>query len=134
MMAADLVLARAIVQFETFVSEPHDPPCGYRLDIQQLWVTCSGDHEITPERLFGCSNPGVVISIDMDDPEQPFLASLGPWELMRSNSLVDLYETTVDTLIPTVLVATLHLHMFGVPCWEECSLCEDFEENEESEE
>jgi hypothetical protein len=122
---ADVIRTKAEQQFLAFVSLPHETPYGYRLDTYQLWPACDGNHMTSPERPFGCVNPGIVIGIDTDDPEQPFIASLGPWELMRSDNLFHLYDLTVETLVPVVLTASLHLHVLGYPCHESCCCDED---------
>jgi hypothetical protein len=116
--------------FLALVSKPHPHPFGYRLDTYQVWPTCDGEHEITPKRLFGCVNPGIVITVNPDDdPEQPFVASLGPWELMRSDDLAHLYDLTVDTLAPAVMTASIHLHFLGYPC-HECCECDELDDVE----
>lgn len=124
------VLSDARDTFTAFVSHPHSHPYSYRLDTWQLWPTCDGRHRMTKKRPFGCVNPGIFIMIDLDNgPETPFCAMLGPWPLMYSGDLEYLFDLTVERLAPAVMVASVHLHTLGFPCYEECSACcEDLEE------
>jgi hypothetical protein len=128
----DTVRSQAEEQFLTFVSQPHRYPFGYRLDTFQLWTLCDGSHRVTAEHRFGCINPGVHIEIDLFDPAEPFVCSLGPWTLMTSADLPTLYEITVETIIPTVAAALIHLHTLGWPCHETCD-CDPEEDDEELE-
>lgn len=125
----DIARTKAEVQFLAFISEPHPTPFSYRLDTWQLWPECDGNHQASPQHPFGCINPGIVVTVNPDeDPEQPFVATLGPWELMRSDDLAHLYDLTVDTLAPAVMTASLHLHLLGFPCHEDCCSCDPVDE------
>lgn len=106
------------------------PRVGYRIDTWQIWPTCDGNHTITPERPYGCTNPGIFITID-DDPREPFVAMLGPWELMRSSDLMALYVATITSLVPVVMTASFHLHLLGFPCHDACTSCEEPEDNDD---
>lgn len=123
------VMTAARDAFTAFVTQSHSHPYSYRLDTWQIWPTCDGKHRVTKKRPFGCVNPGIVIVIDVEDGEGPFCAMLGPWPLMYSDDLEHLFDLTVETLAPAVMAASVHLHVLGFPCYEECSACcEDLEE------
>jgi hypothetical protein len=94
----------------------------YRLDTWQIWPICKGEHPEPNEEGYPCANPGIHATIDsVDDGDgEPFVAMLGPFELMRGDDIEWLYRTMTKSIASIMQFSMIHIHLLGYPCHEEC--------------